>query len=71
MSATASSHETHVHVHDKMQRDYIYELVVAPGGDFAEGFEPELSPAEMLQLGGGCSRRAVATNRDARGTGSR
>jgi hypothetical protein len=26
-------------------------LVVAPGGDFAEGFEPELSPAEMLQLG--------------------
>jgi hypothetical protein len=40
-----------VRVHDKMQRDCTYELVVAPGRGFAEGFEPELSPAEMLRLG--------------------
>ena len=40
-----------VRVHDKMQRDYVYELVVAPGRGFAEGFKPELSPAEMLRLG--------------------
>jgi hypothetical protein len=30
-----------VRVHDKMQRDYAYELVVAPGRSFAEGFKPE------------------------------
>jgi hypothetical protein len=40
-----------VRVHDKMQRDYVYELVVAPGRGFAEGFKPELSPAEMRRLG--------------------
>jgi hypothetical protein len=35
-----------VRVHDKIQRGYIYELVAAPGRGFAQGFEPELSPAE-------------------------
>jgi hypothetical protein len=40
-----------VRVHDKMQRDYAYELVVAPGRGFGEGFKPELSPAQMLRLG--------------------
>jgi hypothetical protein len=40
-----------VQVHDKMQRDYTYELVAAPGRGFAEGLEPELSPTEMLGLG--------------------
>ena len=38
-------------VHDKMQRDYTYELAFSPGRGFAEGFEPELSPAEMQRLG--------------------
>jgi hypothetical protein len=40
-----------VRVHDKIQRGYTYELVAAPGRGFAQGFEPELSPAEMLRLG--------------------
>ena len=40
-----------VQVHDKMQHGYTYELVASPGRGFAEGFEPELSPAEMLRLG--------------------
>src|SRR6476620_11483076 len=40
-----------VRVHDTMQRGYTYELVAAPGRDFAQGFKPELSPAEMLRLG--------------------
>jgi hypothetical protein len=40
-----------VRVNDKMQRGYTYELVVPPGRGFAEGFEPELTPAEMLRLG--------------------
>ena len=40
-----------VSVNDRMQRGYIYELVSAPGRDFAAAFEPELTPAEMLQLG--------------------
>lgn len=39
-----------VRVHDKMQRGYTYELVAAPGRGFAQDFEPELSPAEMLRL---------------------
>src|ERR1700751_3982837 len=40
-----------VRVDDKMQRGYTYKLVAAPGRGFAEGFEPELPPAEMLRLG--------------------
>jgi hypothetical protein len=40
-----------VRVNDKMQRGYTYELVAPPGRGFAEGFEPELTPAEMLRLG--------------------
>jgi hypothetical protein len=35
-----------VRVHDKIQRGYTYELVAVPGRGFAQGFEPELSPAE-------------------------
>ena len=40
-----------VRVHDKMQGGYTYELVAPTGRNFAPGFEPELTPAEMLQLG--------------------
>ena len=39
-----------VRVHDKMQRGYTYD-VVALGRDFTKGFEPELTPPEMLRLG--------------------
>jgi hypothetical protein len=38
-------------VNDKMQRGYRYVLTEPAGRNFAEGFEPELTPAEMLALG--------------------
>ena len=34
-----------------MQRGYSYELTARPGRDFALGFEPQLTPKEMLSLG--------------------
>lgn len=42
-----------VTVNDKMQTGYTYELTKPKGGkeEFAEGFEPELSPKQMLNLG--------------------
>src|SRR5688572_23283698 len=46
-----SMKRTPVRVNDKMQRGYSYELVAPMGRDFAPGFEPELTPAEMLRLG--------------------
>lgn len=44
-----------VTVHDRMQADYAYDLV-APEGALAADFKPDLTPAQMLQLGvfGGC-----------------
>ncbi len=38
-------------VHDRMQDGYRYELTAPAGRAFAAGFEPELTPAEMLHLG--------------------
>ncbi len=40
-----------VHVNDLMQRGYVYTLMAMPGEAFGPGFTPELSPAEMLELG--------------------
>jgi hypothetical protein len=40
-----------VEVNDLMQQGYVYFLTEATGRNFAEGFEPELTPAEMLELG--------------------
>jgi hypothetical protein len=40
-----------VEVDDKMQQGYSYRLSAPVGENFAEGFEPELTPAEMLELG--------------------
>jgi hypothetical protein len=40
-----------IHVKDRMQQGYSYELVAAEGEEFGEGFEPELTPKEMLALG--------------------
>jgi len=42
---------TKVTVHNKMEQGYTYVLEEAPGKEFDDGFEPELSPAEMLSLG--------------------
>lgn len=38
-------------VHDKMQDGYCYELVEETGKNFAADFKPELTPAQMLELG--------------------
>ena len=40
-----------VTVNDKMQKGYRYQLVAPAGRDFAPDFKPDLSPAEMLELG--------------------
>lgn len=40
-----------VYVNDKMQKDYVYELVEPMGENFSPLFKPEVSPAEMLRLG--------------------
>jgi hypothetical protein len=38
-------------VHDKMQQAYRYKLAAPTGQEFDAGFEPELTPREMLRLG--------------------
>ena len=38
-------------VNDRMQQDYRYERVAPIGRDFHPDFHPELTPAEMLELG--------------------
>ena len=40
---------TRVTVHDKMQQGYSYVLTESPGNNLA--FEPEITPAKMLELG--------------------
>jgi hypothetical protein len=40
-----------VHVDDRMQRGYTYEIAAQPGRDFEAGFEPHFAPAKMLELG--------------------
>jgi hypothetical protein len=38
-------------VNDLMQTGYVYELTEPVGKNFAPDFKPELTPAEMLELG--------------------
>jgi hypothetical protein len=38
-------------VHDRMQQGYRYYLTAPVGRQFAPGFEPELTPRQMLRLG--------------------
>lgn len=38
-------------VNDRMQRGYVYRCTAPIGRQFAPGFRPELTPAQMLRLG--------------------
>lgn len=38
-------------VNDKMQKNYLYDLVEPIGKNFAEDFKPELTPKQMLEMG--------------------
>lgn len=38
-------------VHDKMQRNYRYQLMAPVGRNFDSEFKPQLTPKEMLELG--------------------
>lgn len=40
-----------VHVNDKMQQGYSYELAAPAGENFATSFRPHFTPAEMLEMG--------------------
>lgn len=40
-----------IHVDDRMQRGYSYELVAPEGEEFDPRFKPDLTPQEMLKLG--------------------
>lgn len=42
---------TIIHVNDKMQKDYSYELEAPMGKEFAEGFRPTATPKDMLEMG--------------------
>lgn len=43
-------------VNDRMQQGYRYHRVVPEGGGFDPAFEPELTPAEMLEIGVFCGK---------------
>jgi hypothetical protein len=40
-----------IHVWNRMEKDYSYVLSENPGTNFGEGFEPYLTPGEILALG--------------------
>ena len=48
--------EREVLVIDRMQQGYRYVRVAAEGREFDSAFEPELTPAEMLELGVFCGK---------------
>ena len=43
-------------VNDRMQQDYRYTRAAPMGAAFAPGFEPDLTPAQMLALGVFCGK---------------
>ena len=42
---------TQIRVCDRMQRGYVYELTEPMGRNFDTEFQPDLTPAQMLQVG--------------------
>lgn len=40
-----------IEVYDKMQTKYSYTLTESPGKNFAQEFQPQISPSKMLQMG--------------------
>jgi hypothetical protein len=50
-TADVKSQPRRIKVNDRMQRGYEYLLTKPAGKDFAAGFEPELTPKQMLRLG--------------------
>jgi hypothetical protein len=40
-----------VTVNDRMQHGYVYHLTEPPGRNFDPAFQPDLTPAQMLELG--------------------
>ncbi len=50
------THPTEIIVNDRMQQNYRYTRTARMGRDFAEDFQPELTPQEMLHLGVFCGK---------------
>jgi hypothetical protein len=50
-----------VTVNDRMQSDYRYTRVAPVGRDFSPGFQPDLAPTQMLQLGVFCGKYLTDT----------
>jgi hypothetical protein len=48
-------------VNDRMQQGYRYELTAPIGRDYAAGFEPDLTPRQMLELGVFCGKYMTDT----------
>lgn len=53
-----------VTVNDKMQKNYRYVLAAPVGRNFDPEFKPELTPAEMLQLGVFCGKYMTDCRRE-------
>lgn len=51
-------------VNDRMQKGYRYVLSARLGRDFAPGFEPELTPKQMLGLGVFCGKYMTDTRKE-------
>jgi hypothetical protein len=51
-------------VNDKMQKSYRYSLTAPAGRAFDPGFEPELTPQEMLALGVFCGKYMTDTRKE-------
>jgi hypothetical protein len=50
-----------VTVNDRMQSDYRYTRVAPVGRDFSPGFQPDLTPTQMLELGVFCGKYMTDT----------